>query len=435
MRLISGLIAGRRSLYAPGSSMRSCRKSINLLIALCLTGVLLGQTSAEKPLSLDQCIDIALERHPLIVGSSDRHQAALARIRQAKAIPFPSIGYNSDMQPHFLDFVNSGEAYLGVDQTFELPVKRRTRGQIAEHESREVETDIEAVKLEVIFHVRRSFYELLLAEEKLAYAKQDLELARDYSQKAELKLAAGDVARVEVLRARVEALRAANAVKVAMNDVDLAKARLNYHLARGRSAPIEIAGQLQIPFIDLNLEELQAEALRLRPELRRLQFSVKKEDLVQKNARLSNLPDLDFNLSRHRLAGEPTSWSFTVSAPLPFLFQQRQKAEVAESQANARALQRESEHARNTVSVEVEEAYTNAQKARDQILLYQKEILPQAQEVLEMFTFSYQEGEIGGIELIEARRTLNESRKSYADALFEYAATLATLEKAVGRLP
>jgi cobalt-zinc-cadmium efflux system outer membrane protein len=408
---------------------------MNLLTAVCLTGVLSGQTKPGEALSLDQCIALALERHPLILASADRHQASVARIRQAKAFPFPSIDFNSDLQPHFGDFVNSEEAYLGVSQTLELPQKRAARRKIAEQESREVETDIDLVKLEVIFQVRRAFYELLLAQGKLAYAKQDLELADDYLQKAELKLAAGDVGRVEVLRARVEALSAANAVRVAVNDVNLAKARLNYHLARGKSAPIQVVGQLQIPFLDFNLGDLQAEALRLRPELRRLRLSVEKENLVQARARLSNLPDLDFNMSRHRLEGLPTTWSFTVSTPLPFLFQQRQKGEIAESLANARALQRESEQARNTIFVEVEEAQTNAQKAQDQILLYQKEILPRAQEVLEMFTFSYQEGEIGGIELIEARRTLNASRRSYADAQFEYALALATLEKAVGRRP
>jgi outer membrane protein TolC len=415
--------------------MRACRIIVNLLIAFCLAGALSGQTRVDEALSLEQCIALALERHPLILASSDRHQAATARIRQATAFPIPSIDFNSDLQPHVADFVNSGEGYLGASQTFELPFKRAVRGKIAEQESREVETEIELVKLEVIFQVRRSFYGLLLAQEKLACAKQDLELAEDYLQKAELKLAAGDVGRVEVLRARVEALSAANAVRVTVNDVTLAKARLNYNLARGKSAPIQIVGQLQIPFRDLNLEDLQAEALRVRPELRRLRFSVEREDLVKARARLSNLPDLDFSLSRHRLEGLPTTWSFSVSAPLPFLFQQRQKAEIAESLANTRALQSESEQVRNTILVEVEEAYVNAQKARDQIVLYQTEILPQAQEVLGMFTFSYQEGEIGGIELIEARRTLNASRRSYADALSEYALALAALERAVGRRP
>jgi cobalt-zinc-cadmium efflux system outer membrane protein len=410
--------------------MRICSRHFPIFLALCVTPAIWCQTAPEQALSLDQCIAMALQRHPLILASGDWHEAALARIRQATVYPFPSISFNSDLQPQPLNFVRSEEAYLGVNQTFELPRKRQARGAIMERESKEIETEIEVVKLEVIFQVRRFFYELLLAQEKVAYARQDLELAQDFLQKAELKLAAGDVGKVEVLRARVEALRAANVLKTATNDEDLAKARLNYHLARGRSAPIQVQGKLHIPLADL-----QAEALRLRPELQRLRFAVEKEDLVQKNSRLSSLPDMDFNLSLHRLEGMPTTWSFNVSVPLPFLFQQRQKAEIAESQANARALEREAEQARNTILVEVQEARTNAQKAQDQILLFQNEILPQAQAVVEMFGFSYQEGEIGGIELIEARRTLNESRKSYADALFEYALALAALEKAVGRRP
>jgi len=50
-----------------------------------------------------------------------------------------------------------------------------------------------------------------------------------------------------------------------------------------------------------------------------------------------------------------------------------------------------------------------------------------------MFLFSYQEGEIGGIELIAARRTLIESRTTYADALFNHRAALAALEKSIGQ--
>ena len=74
-------------------------------------------------------------------------------------------------------------------------------------------------------------------------------------------------------------------------------------------------------------------------------------------------------------------------------------------------------------------------RAHDQILLFEEDILPQAEEVYDMFLFSFQEGAIGGIELIEARRTLNEARRSYADSLFDYALALAVLEKAVGRQP
>jgi len=71
--------------------------------------------------------------------------------------------------------------------------------------------------------------------------------------------------------------------------------------------------------------------------------------------------------------------------------------------------------------------------ASNQISLFEEEILSQAEEVYNMFLFSYQEGEIGSIELIEARRSLLEARTSYADALFNYDMALAALEKSIGQ--
>jgi outer membrane protein TolC len=75
----------------------------------------------------------------------------------------------------------------------------------------------------------------------------------------------------------------------------------------------------------------------------------------------------------------------------------------------------------------------NALTADNQIQLFEDEMLNQAEEVYKMFLFSYQEGEIGGIELIEARRTLLETRKSYSDALYNYDVALAALEKSIGQ--
>jgi len=52
--------------------------------------------------------------------------------------------------------------------------------------------------------------------------------------------------------------------------------------------------------------------------------------------------------------------------------------------------------------------------------------------VYDMFLFSYQEGEIGSIELIEARRTLMEARMSYTEALYNYDIGIGALERAIG---
>jgi len=304
---------------------------ILLVTTLFLPWSLWCQTPENTALTLEQCISITLQQNPLILSSLQQHQASLARISQAKALPQPSIGYDSDLQPKFFNFKDSGESYFGLSQSIEFPGKRHLRGKIASKESNEIMAEIDFLKLDIVFHVKQAFYGLLLAQEKLKYAQQDLELAQDFLKKAELKFDAGDVAKVEALRARVESAKAANEVSI------------------------------------------------------------------------------------------------------PLFFWQPKKGEIREAQANVEALKREAEHLKNAITLEVEEAYMNALTASNMIQLFEEEMLTQAEEVYNMFLFSYQEGEIGGIELIEARRTLLETRKSYADALYNYDASLAAMEKSIGQ--
>ena len=171
----------------------------------------------------------------------------------------------------------------------------------------------------------------------------------------------------------------------------------------------------------------------IRPEIKRLNLSLEKEDLQKKQAYMGYLPDFDLGLSKHWIEGEGNFWDFALSLPIPLFFWQPIKGEVAEAQANIASLQREAEHLKNAITLEVEEAHMNAVTAQNQITLFEEEIITQAEEVYNMFNFSYQEGEIGSIELIEARRTLLEARKSYADALYNYGIALAALEKSIGQ--
>ncbi len=411
-------------------------KRIFLCLFLCcnIASQLISQNPASgEALTLDQCIGVALNQNPLLQSSNQLYRASLARVRQAKALAQPSLDLDSDLQPRLFDFKGSGESYFGLSQDLDFPGKRSLRGNIASRESSELEMDTELLKLDLIFQVKEAFYGLLLVQEILKYAEQDLELSRDYLKKAEIKFEAGDVARVEVLRARVEAAKAENSVRAASNDVRLAKARLNFLLARKKYESLEIAGEFKRKSPEFVLEELQQKALIMRPEIRRVGYSLEKESLRKKLGYFSYLPDFSLGLSRHKLTGELTTWDFTLSARIPLFFLQPLKGEIAEAEANLMAFRKELEHVSNAIALEVEESYSKALMAGRQIELFEKEILAQAEEAYNMFLFSFQEGEIGGIELIEARRTLIEARKSYADALNNFNIALAALAKSVGQ--
>jgi len=410
-------------------------RKVAMLWILCFlfSPSIFGETEDMEILTLEQCIMIATSQNPLVLSSQQQYQAALARIHQAKAFEQPSLDYDSDLQPEFFDFKGSGETYIGISQALDFPGKRLLRGKIATRESEEIMQDIELLKLDLVFQVKQAFYNLLLSQEILKYARQDLELSQDFLKKAEVKFDAGDIAQVEVLRAKVETSKAANQVRVSQNEVTLAKAYLNFLMARKKYAPLEIKGELKKQPVLLDQETLKSRALSFRPEIKRINLSIERENLQKKQAYMSYLPDFELGASRHWIEGEGTWWDFTISLPIPLFFWQPARGEIAETTANIRSLKNDWKHLTNLINLEVEEAYTNAMAARNQIDLFEKEIITQAQEVYNMMLFSFQEGEIGGIELIDARRTLIESNKSYADALYNYAVALAALEKSIGQ--
>lgn len=392
----------------------------------------LGADENPSALTLKQCVEISLSRNPLWLSAEEDYQASLARVRQAKEFPQPSLDYDSDLQPTPFNFRKSGESYFGVSQTIEFPGRRALRGKIAALESGEYLADKNLLRLEIVFQVKEAFSSVLLANEKRKYAAQDLDLARDFLDKARAKFEAGDIARVEVVRAGVEASKAATTVKLAENDVLLAKARLNYLLGRAKLEPLEIRGNLVRSSVAIDQDVLVQRAVLARPEAERAKAIMAKEERRKSEAVMSYLPDFDLSLSRHRLTGDATTWDFTLSFPIPLFFWQPARGRIAETQANIRSLERQSEDLVNRISLEVGEACLNARAAEEQIALFQKDILAQAEESYDLMLFSFQEGEVGGFELIDARRTLLEVRKAYADALYNYRITLAALERSVG---
>jgi outer membrane protein TolC len=405
-------------------------KSVAALV-LGATPALTG-SGAPEVLTLERCLQIARTQSPLVESSRARHEAALARIRSARAWEFPVVSYDSDLQPQLFRFSQSDEQYLGFSQLIEFPGKRGVRGDIAAREADVVRADGELVRASLDFEVKRAFSELLLARDKLDYTRQDLELAREFREKTERMLEVGDVAQVEVLRARVEESRATNLERVAAADVQLGHARLAFLLARPADQPFTVQGELGRAPAPLAFETLVRRALDSRPELRQMDLALARERLVEKQGRLEYLPDLEVGVARHRIEGEPSTWQVTASFPVPLYFWQPKKGPIAEARANQRALERETESLRRAIRLEVEEAHTYAVSAQSRIRLFEEEILRPAQEVHDMLLFSYQEGGIGGIELIAARRTLVQARVDHADALFEYDVAVAALEKAVG---
>jgi cobalt-zinc-cadmium efflux system outer membrane protein len=300
-------------------------------------------------------------------------------------------------------------------------------------EAHQAQADVDLVRLDLVFHVTEAFYAVLLAREHLKYVQEDAALASTFLEQTRLKHDVGDVARVEVLRAQLETSQAESAVGLARSALELARAKLNFLLARPQGSPLELIGTLNPAPASIDLPTLQARALASRPELRTMRLAAARDEQLRRQASLGYFPDIELGVARHHLVGEPTSWDVTVALPIPLYFWQPRKGDIAEAIASASATEREAEHVRSTILLEVEEASRELLTARDQIRRFETGILKEADESYQMFAFSYAEGEIGGLELIAARRSLLQVRAAYAQALYDGSVAAAALARAVGQ--
>lgn len=392
------------------------------------------ETNISPPLTLEDCLNLALQNNPSFLAYHQQYEASLARINIAKAFPQPELNFDYDLLPKPFSLRQSAETYFGVSQLIEFPGRRRWRAQASSLEAEEFRSDLENLKLDLVFQVKEAFYQLLLFEEEFKYAQQNLELARQFLEITEFKFSAGEISQSEVLRAKVEAAKAENTFKEAETRISLARARLNTLLGRKPDSVLEVRGELKNPFLQISLSEAKEKALLFRPEIKRIDFSLAKAEVQKKQVLLSYFPDFLVGLSKHRLEREKY-WDFTLSLRVPLFFWQPVRGELAEAEALRKAINQEKISWLNQIFLEVEEAYREAKLAEDRIRVFEVNILPQAEQFYDMFTLRYEEGEISGLELIEARRTLMEARIDYAQTLYKHALSLAALEKALGLHP
>ncbi|MDI6846312.1 MAG: TolC family protein [Candidatus Saccharicenans sp.] len=395
-------------------------------------GELVGENSG-KALTLDDCLEIALRSNPLILSGYDQYQASRARINTARSWPQPELLLDYPLQPSVFAPRRSEEKFFWVYQTVEFPGRRYLRTRMASLESSENYQDLESLKLSLAYQVKEAFFNLLLAEEQLKYARENLQLNREFTEMVETKHAAGEVSRAEVLRAQVELAKAESMVKRYEIEREILAARLNLLLGRDKNEPIAVSGELHQPFLEMSLEQAREAALKSRPEIKKAEYSLTKMVTLKRQAYLGYFPDFNLGLARHQVEGV-RYWDFSLSFSLPLFFWQKRKGEIAEAEALIGSSQKEIQYWQNLVSLEVEESYRQVILCQKQVKLFEENILDKAEEVYQLLLFSYKEGQIGGLDLIEARRTWLESRITHAEYLCQHAISLAALDRAIGRV-
>ena len=406
-----------------------------LLLALSAGLIPLGRAHAEAMSRID-AIRLVVERNPQVEAARNAYEAARAQAQQVGALPDPELELEFEELPELGSLSDYGERTISVSQRVEFPLKWWHRLQAGRQHGEATRLAIfEMTKLDISLQAKQAYDRIARQKSLLQHAQQDFDLAQNILRQAHIRFEAGDVPQLDVMRASVEVGRATNRLTAAQNNLSLAKTALNALLARPLQTPFAIADSLVYRPVETHLDQLTAAALKQRPDLAGTKLQLKALQSQQAAATAAYWPDLNVGLGRqqrHDGGGhEENFWQVRFGLEVPLWAFSRQRGERAEAKAEVAKVAAERDAVRYQVLLETEQAYLDLKTAEEQVILFQGQILPEAKRAFEIAGRSYDEGKLTYLELLEAQRTWIETQIEYSQALFEYRAATAALERAI----
>jgi cobalt-zinc-cadmium efflux system outer membrane protein len=330
---------------------------------------------------------------------------------------------------------------IGASQEFLLGGKRGKKLAVAESELLRFGSRIKDAERLLLLEVKTGYYDLLLAESRLDLAHKSFELNDKLLQIAKERLAAGDVAELDVNLARVETIRSEGRKIDAERELAPARQRLLALMGTPSLETLKIAGSSEAKPLTANAAELKALALNARPDLQAAIAEKGKGEAELVLAQAERVPNvtagvgLIWERSETSLGGLAERNSdyligLRLSAPIPLF--DRNQAGIQEAQARKSSAESRQQYLRQNIEREIEAARARLATAEKSVNIYANEIIPQLTENLKLVQEAYRLGETGILAVIEEQKKFIEVNDGYLAALYSWNSAVAKLEAAVG---
>jgi len=401
-----------------------------------------NQTLAAE-VSLNQALNETFTLSPR--AASVRLQLAIAKsaIPQALTFPNPSlIVYNG--------FIAEQTYQVGASIPVEQPWKVFFRMINAKQQIKQADLEIQRTLWLLRSNVRRSYLDVVLAEEMAQTLAQVADLTKSLLLAAQKRADAGDVANLDALKAKLAFSQAEVEKAQARRQVTLAKRRLN--VLRGQDHAVELSVprlppfQLKVQKTELlpdfdqslpSIDKLIAMAHESRLDVRLVNQAIKTNEAALRNTYASILPNTQLNVGRSITGNPPdgpklTGYFIGVTQELPIL--DLKQGDIIRYRAMLRQLRIEAQAQKNIVSEEVVLAYERVSIARERIRAYQDHLLADSEEVARLARRSYEVGQSDITAAITAQQANIQVKTQYLEAIRSYQQAFTDLEQAIGQI-
>jgi outer membrane protein, heavy metal efflux system len=329
-----------------------------------------------------------------------------------------------------------------MDQTAmleqEVPIsgKNRSRSRAATAEARAAFEDLRRMELDLIMRARSAYARLANGYAQLEVNRRNTELLNQFVQISRSRYEAGVATQADVLLAQTDAAKLLEAQADIERQISQEQSALNVLMNRPAQARLGQPSELVFTPQTLSLESLQTSAIALRPELRRAQSRIDAERFRLELANRQWFPDpaLNVKAQRYNSAAQAVSEvDVGVSIPVPWLNWKKYSAGVLEARKTVEEAERQFDATRVETLGLVRDQLKKIETSAKQYELYRDDILPLARQTIDATRTAYEASTGGFLELITARRTLQDAESAALNRLVEYDVAIAELDAIIGR--
>jgi outer membrane protein, heavy metal efflux system len=400
-----------------------------------LVGTGSGQNTTR--ITLDQAIDLALAHNHSLQATRTLILQNQAQEITANLRPNPTLGVDAQFLPFFSpqdfsgDNLNNVQQFdIGVGYLFERGHKRQRRLQLARDQTAVTRAQVADAERTLAFNVGQQFIGVLLAESTLQFALEALKGFQKTVDIGAAQLKAGFIGEGDYLKIKLQLLQFQTDVSSARLAKKQALVGLRGFLGYNAvPADFDVVGELDYQPLKGNLEDLQARALKERPDFRAAELGItaaqSQIQLAKANAKVDVTGTFDFT----HVSAEYTGSLFANFA-LPIF--NRNQGEIARTGYALTQAQEQRQSASDTVLSDVANAYEAVRNNEEVVQLYTSGYLKQAQDSRDISEYAYKRGAASLLDFLDAERSYRSVQLAYRQSLASYMTALEQLKEAEG---
>ena len=327
-----------------------------------------------------------------------------------------------------------------IEFELEVPIelfgKRRNRIRQARAEKFAAEAGLDDFLRYLRADAATTYIEVLSNQLMLERMNLNLEQLNQLLEVNRSLFEAGEIGEIDVLQTRVE-VRLFQA-ELFDAKVDFSELMGDIYFLMGGMTEDSLVFRGDIPSITpvMSYQDLKENALNQRPDIIAAQRTVEASEFAMRLARSERLPDISLIFGYHNEDAVRPGPGFAAvygGLVIPLKFSGFNSGEMRMSRFELEQSRAELNAVKLDVEAGLQSAWETYQLMLQKRLMFTETILEDAERVRDAIVFSYQQGDVSLLELLEAQNTLNEVFINYYETLSQYAISVVELSKVSGQ--